>query len=45
MRRNELVTTKREEWSYIYITLRETVSIIFHRLFHRKLTDCGKHGE
>tara|TARA_B100000035_G_scaffold175339_1_gene149588 strand:- start:495 stop:695 length:201 start_codon:yes stop_codon:yes gene_type:complete len=38
-------TTNEEQLSYIVITLRETVSIIFHNLFHRKLTTCGKHGK
>jgi len=42
---NRYDTTIEEQFSYIYITLRETVSIIFHRLFHKKLTHCGKHGK
>jgi hypothetical protein len=43
--KTELDTTMGEQLHYISITLRETVSIIFHRLFHRDCVNCGKHGK
>jgi hypothetical protein len=38
-------TTTKEQLSYIAITLKETISIVFHNLFHRKVSNCGKHGD
>ena len=36
------VTTPKEEWSYIVITLRETLSIVFHRVFPQKSINLWK---
>tara|TARA_B100000085_G_scaffold278613_1_gene300676 strand:+ start:690 stop:890 length:201 start_codon:yes stop_codon:yes gene_type:complete len=44
-KKSRFTTTSEEQLSYIVITLRETVSILFHNLFHRKVSNCGKHGK
>jgi hypothetical protein len=44
-KKSRYTTTNEEQLSYIVITLRETVSILFHNLFHRKVSNCGKHGK
>lgn len=38
-------TTTREQVSYIAITFKEVFLILFHNLFHRKVSNCGKHGD
>ncbi|ABA47055.1 gp86 [Synechococcus phage syn9] len=35
-------TSFHDQFSYISITLRETVSILFHRLFHRQTNNLWK---